>query len=199
MLRRRGTSAEGNARVEREIFEEFTDQCAVMILDASGFTRLTQAHGIIHFLALVVAMRDLAEPCLAAENALATWYEADNIYAVFNSPVEAVRAALAVQDAVMSANAQRPETDQLPVCIGIGWGRMLRIGAEDVFGDQMNLASKLGEDIAGPDEVLVTEAVWEAVQGRIPDTTAEPRSQRVSGVEIPYRAIRRVSDNGPPR
>ncbi len=53
LLRARGTSIEGNAEVEREILERYQDHCAVLVLDSSGFTRLTQAHGIIHFLALV--------------------------------------------------------------------------------------------------------------------------------------------------
>lgn len=189
LLRRRGTSAEGNARVEREIFERFTDECAVLVLDASGFTKLTQQYGIIHFLALVVAMRDLARPCLQQADAIAVWEEADNLFAVFHTADRAVGAALSIQEAVMAANAARPESDQLPVCIGVGFGRMLRIGEEDLFGDQMNLACKLGEDVAGPDEILLTEATWSAVKDRLQGLRAEPRSQRVSGVEIPYWAI----------
>lgn len=195
LLRERGTHAAGDPAIERTIRQRYTDRCAVLILDASGFTRLTQDYGIIHFLSLVVAMRDLAYPCIDAQTPLATWAEADNLYAVFKAPEQGVIAALDVQEAVMAANAARPEPEQLPVCIGVGFGTVLRIGQEDVFGDQMNLASKLGEDIAAPDEVLVTEATWKAINGNIPGIVGEARSQRVGGLEIPYRAVHRAPSN----
>jgi len=42
---------------------------------------------------------------------------------------------------------------------------MLRIGDVDVFGAEVNSASKLGEDIAGSGEILVTKSV----KDNIPD------------------------------
>ena len=57
------------------------------------------------------------------------------------------------------------------LCVGIGHGRILKIGDEDVYGHEVNLASKLGEDAAKGDEILATtavkqlapESVWEEV------------------------------------
>jgi class 3 adenylate cyclase len=45
----------------------------------------------------------------------------------------------------------------LAVSIGIDWGSMLVLPGEDCFGDAVNVAHKLGEDVAGPGEVLVTD------------------------------------------
>lgn len=49
-------------------------------------------------------------------------------------------------------------------CVGIGFGKILRIGDIDVFGQEVNAASKLGEDTAKSDEILVTGAVKAAAQ-----------------------------------
>jgi len=43
------------------------------------------------------------------------------------------------------------------LCVGIGFGDVLRIGDSDVWGREVNAASKLGEDTAKSVEILVTE------------------------------------------
>ncbi len=187
LLRQRGISAEGNPDVEEQIFDRYIDHCAVMILDSSGFTRLTQSHGIIHFLSLVVSMRDLVEPLCDKHGAISHWAEADNVYAIFKTASESLRCAMEIQTVVMAQNAPRPEASRLPVCIGLGAGRMLRIGGENVFGDEMNLASKLGEDIADPDEILITPSVLAKVGDDAPEV--QRLEQRISGVDIIYYRV----------
>lgn len=190
LLRQRGTSASGNAEIELEILTLYQDDCAVLVLDSSGFTRATQRHGVIHFLSLVVAAHDLIRPVLDQHQALARWDEADNAYGVFPTARLAVQAALAVQSAIGRANAARAEDERLEVCIGVGAGRLLRIGTENAFGDEMNLAAKLGEDVAGPGEVLVTEAAWGRVRDDVSGLAAEPRSVVIGGVSLPYYLLR---------
>jgi hypothetical protein len=51
-------------------------------------------------------------------------------------------------------------------CAGVGYGRVLAIGPNLAQGDEMNRASKLGEDIARGNETLVTERVHNAVAAR---------------------------------
>lgn len=190
LLRRRGVRAEGDAGVEREILERYQDDCAVLILDSSGFTRITRERGIIHFLALVVALRDLAAPLFQRHRAIAWWAAGDNLYGVFPEARFAYDCAVALHLDVRAANGPRGPSERLEVCIGIGCGRMLRIGREDIYGDQMNLASKLGEDMAGPGEILLTEEAYEALRTEIPGFEAEFRRSHVSGVDIPHYRVR---------
>ena len=49
--------------------------------------------------------------------------------------------------------------------IGIDFGEVLLIEHADCFGDAVNLAYKLGEDIGRPGEVLVTQAVHDQLRG----------------------------------
>ena len=47
--------------------------------------------------------------------------------------------------------------------MGIGFGPTLVIAESDLFGEEMNLACKLGEDIAGPRQILLTPAAVAAL------------------------------------
>lgn len=54
-------------------------------------------------------------------------------------------------------NIGKEPEDEIHVCIGLGHGRVLKLGDADVFGREVNAASKLGEDYAKAEEALVTE------------------------------------------
>ena len=73
-----------------------------------------------------------------------------------------------MQRTLAEYNAEREPSEQVLLCIGVGHGDMLRISDDDVFGAEVNAASKLGEDTAGPGEILVTANVLDvamAVEG----------------------------------
>ena len=191
LLRRRGFGAVPDLLAEREILERYQDDCAVLVLDCSGFTRITQSKGIIHFLSLVVAMRDLVKPLFPAHDALAWWHEADNLFAIFPTAWQALRAALAAQRAMQEANLVREPYSRLDVCIGLGSGKLLRIGTEDIYGDQMNLACKLGEDVAHGREILITDDFYVEVKDREEFQLLRfvPKQIRASDVEIRYYSV----------
>jgi class 3 adenylate cyclase len=66
-----------------------------------------------------------------------------------------------MQQSLVEYNRDKSEEEQILLCVGIGYGRVLRIGDVDVFGHEVNSASKLGEDTAKAYEILVTPAVRE--------------------------------------
>ncbi len=192
-LRARGIDPEGNAEVEREMLERYQDDCAVLVLDSSGFTRMTRKYGIIHFLSLVVAMRDIVRPIFERHEAISHWPHCDNMFAVFPSTRLAVQSAVAIQEAVQAENAKRAEASRLAVCIGVGSGRLLRIGREDIYGDEMNVASKLGEDVAESREILLTAAAYDEVKDQAEGLKTDVLKTHVSGVEIPYHRLEYAS------
>ena len=53
-----------------------------------------------------------------------------------------------------AANEILPRAEELWVAMGIGYGSLLMIDADDVYGNEMNLACKLGEDLAEAGQVL---------------------------------------------
>lgn len=66
------------------------------------------------------------------------------------------------------------------LCVGLGMGKVLRIGDKDVFGPEVHAACKPGEDNAHAWEILVTSAVQEAAQA-LPHVTFTPLEVIPSG------------------
>jgi class 3 adenylate cyclase len=145
-------------------------------------------------LALVVDMQDRVTALMDAHEARFHWCEADNVYGVFDHAEKALRCSLDIQRETARVNAGRPAPSRLAVCIGIGSGKLLRIGNENLYGDEMNLASKLGEDTAGPGEILMTENAWGEVGGRISGIQVEERTVREGGVDISHFSIMQIGD-----
>ncbi len=186
MLSRRGMGAGQDTALDESIWEEYGKVRALFVLDSSGFSRRTKSQGIVHFLALIQDMRERVFPILDRHGAESRWSVADNVIAVFPDADSAFRAALATQRNMRIVNAGRRETDRIEVCIGLGFGRVLVIGGEDVFGDEMNLASKLGEDVAGPGQILLTQEAYLGAEGALDGIDVVERRITVSGVEIAY-------------
>ena len=144
-----------------EIWERFGRRVAVMMLDSSGFSRTTERHGIVHFLTQLMQMRTIIDGVFADSDCHATRFEADNVYAAFDHPDDAIRAALDIHGAIEREGLMLDHQEPFQVCIGIGYGELLWSETlEGYFGEEINLASKLGEDTAAGGETLISESAY---------------------------------------
>lgn len=170
-------------RVLAEIDARFRRDVAVLVLDACGFSRSVRAKGIVHFLALLERLERLIRPCVEERHGRILRREADNIYAVFDTADHAVRAAVAIRHDVRAANEALPEDEEVGVSIGVGFGELLLVGPDDAWGEQMNLASKLGEDLADCDEILITPGARDALTDT-GDLELTERDFEASGIRL---------------
>lgn len=164
LLQERLEYPERSEVIDRQIQETFAKDCAVLVLDLSGFSRLTLRYGIVHFLAMVYRMSEIATPLVQQHQGQVIKQEADNLFAVFAEVGAAVKAAIDIFKAFTAVNLGLPESQDLWAAIGIGYGSTLLIGNEDFYGNEVNLASKLGEDLARSGEILLTEAAYQQLQ-----------------------------------
>lgn len=148
-----GADVEG---IDRRIWDLFGEDWAVMFTDLSGFSRNVAEFGIIHFLQVIWEHKVLLTPIIHAHDGLLLKTEGDSLMLLFRRPERALECALAMQRACAQENERRKPENQILLCIGIGYGRVLRIGDEDVWGQEVNAASKLGEDTAKSGEILLT-------------------------------------------
>jgi adenylate cyclase len=158
LLDRRNEHPERIQGIDREICARFQQRHAVFVLDMCGFSRLTVRHGIVHFLAMIRRLHRVVVPIVRAAGGRVVKTDADNVFAVFPDVPQAVTAARRLLTELSRQNAVLPRDWDLHVGIGIGYGDLLMVGTHDFYGSELNLASKLGEDLAGPGEVLLTEA-----------------------------------------
>jgi adenylate cyclase len=109
---------------------------------------------------------------------------ADNLFSIFNTVDDAVRACHEINEHLISANEVVSLEQHLYAKFGIGYGNILNIGDEDIFGDEVNLASKLGEDIASKGEILLTSSAQAEL--RKDDTSAYEVTISISGLSLTY-------------
>ncbi len=171
------------AAIEARIWREYGATRAVLSLDMSHFSLTVRRSGILAYLALIRRMQALSAPLVAAHRGHVVKYEADNLIAVFASSSDAALAAVAIQAAVGAGDAG------FTVAIGIDQGELVLVEEAELYGDPVNIACKLGEDLARPGEVLVTAA---ARAGLGPDFpyALEEQSVSVSGLEFTAWSVR---------
>ncbi|HEV2802060.1 MAG TPA: adenylate/guanylate cyclase domain-containing protein [Pyrinomonadaceae bacterium] len=178
---------ERREEIARSIETIFAQEKAVLVLDMSGFSRTTRHHGIVSFLLMIHQMKLLARPAIEANRGLLVKAEADNLFCLFDTTADAIGAAAEIVRRLNTVNVLLPEDRRLYASVGIGYGRILNVGDEDLYGDEVNLASKLGEDVAARGVVLLTEqAHAQLPDGRIP-TREEVIS--VSGISLVYYVV----------
>jgi len=170
-------------KIEAELWDEYGMERAVFVLDMSGFSLLTRKYGIVHYLSMVKRMQLTTEPIVKSYNGSMIKFEADNCFAIFPNPLSAVNAAVAMQHAFEASNLMTSDDLDIYIACGIDYGKILVIKDEDCFGDAVNRASKLGEDIASAREVLITKEAM----AMIPDSAgikARELSVSISGINI---------------
>jgi class 3 adenylate cyclase len=143
--------------IDERIWDLFGEEWAVMITDLAGFSRKTAEFGIIHFLQIIHEHRKLLLPVIDENDGVVVKVEADNLMVLFRQASSAVRCAVEMQRACQAASVRRKPEEQILLCVGIGCGRILRIGEHDVWGAEVNAASKLGEDTAECHDILITK------------------------------------------
>jgi len=185
----RSRDASVRARIDGEIWQRFGRTGTVLISDMASFSKISRSHGICHYLGLIHRVRRLWAPMIADHRGQLLKCEADNCYAFFERTDDALAASVAVHEALSAANAEEPAGDRVFLSIGIDYGDLLFIGGEDFFGDPVNTASKLGEDLAGKGETLVTRrAIEQCAAG--PAAHGESLQTRISQIEIDYFRFR---------
>lgn len=184
-------------KIEDSLWDEFGAEYAVFVLDMSGFSLLTRKYGIVHYLSMVRRMQMTTEPIVKSYGGFMIKYEADNCFAVFPDPLSAVNAAIAMQHAFRAENLLTSDDLDIHISCGIDYGKILIVGHEDCFGDPVNRASKMGEDLAVAGEVLITKEAMQMISAGAAIKTRE-MNVSISGITIPAYLIEYRNDAKPP-
>ena len=159
---RRGHDTD-RAEIDAAIFQRFGQLQAVMFTDLVGFSRVVEAFGIVHFLQLIHESESLFKPLIEQQGGRCVKHEGDSLLVLFDTPKQALNAAQAMIQATADVNPGRAEEDRIEICIGLGFGNVLCIDNNEVWGAEVNAASKLGEEMAKAGEVLATDKMQRAL------------------------------------
>ena len=174
--------------IDRRIWDLFGERWAIMFTDLSGFSRHAAKFGITHFLQIIHEKKKMLLPIVAAHDGILLKVEADSFLLIFRKPDRALQCAIEMQRRCQLTNERRLPEEQIILCLGIGYGDVLRVGDHDVWGREVNAASKLGEDTAGPNEILVTGAA-QAEMSAITSVRYELIDDKIPGSDVNYRCL----------
>jgi adenylate cyclase len=106
----------------------------------------------------------------------------------FASVVDAVRCAVAVQQAMPERNADVAADDRIELRIGINLGDVI-VEGDDLYGDGVNIAARI-EALADAGGVFVSNTVHDQVRDRLPFVFEDLGEQQVKNIARPVRVYR---------
>lgn len=180
-------------KIEQKLWHQFGLRGAVFVLDMADFSLITQKRGIVYYLSLIQQMQIVARPIIERFSGHIVKFEADNCFAYFYHPYDAIKAGITINRELTKVNQTNRNDLNIKVSCGIDYGDFLSIDGNDFFGQPVNRASKLGEDLARPGEILITEEALEIVKE---DTLIHTKlvNYKLSGKN--FYAFRIAYDNG---
>jgi adenylate cyclase len=167
---------------EASFRSRYVHRKAILVLDITGFTESGLTNGEINAFLRILGMHKICDPILRNHDATLLRAFADDLVALFDSPTSALDAAFAVH-AEVDRYQTRPDSFTASWGIGIGYGDVFAIGPNLAMGNEMNQASKLGEDTAEAGETLLTMGAYRAVQHR---TDVHFVEQAAGSLPFPY-------------
>jgi len=166
----------------------------IMDIDVVGFSTMS-ARDEEHALSLLGSRMAAAQALVKHHRGRVFKLTGDGLLAEFASPVEAVRAALEIQEAMRAANDQAGPDDQLVLRIGVNLGDVVESG-DDLMGDAVNVAARL-ESIAKPGGICVSAAVYEQIEGKLTLGAEDMGEQHVKNIPRPIHAYRLTLGQAP--
>ncbi len=150
--------------MDSKTFPSLFRKRAIVFTDTADFTMRTARDGILHFLMVFEVIAEEAARVVRRTGGDLVKVEGDSLLIRYDDVNVACRGVAELEEALQKLNRGRPENEQLHFSYGVGYGDVLDLD-EDMFGLEVNLASKLGEDLARPGEALLTPAAAAAVDG----------------------------------
>jgi adenylate cyclase len=136
---------------------------AILAADVAGYSRLMSADEEATLRTLDGYRRTISD--LISEHAGRIFGTAgDSVIAEFNSAVQAVRAAVAIQRSLDRHNADLPQDRRMEFRIGINLGDVMADGNNLL--DGVNVAARL-EGVAEPRGICISGAVREQIEGKL--------------------------------
>jgi adenylate cyclase len=181
-------SEEEQGQIRKAIWERFGTSGATFISDMANFSSSSRTLGICHFLTLIHRAREIVGPAVTRNGGILLKCDADNCYAFFTEAGNAIQASFDINAELFHRNQNREVHEHIYLSVGIDYGDLLLVGESDFYGDPVNSASKLGEDLAARGETLITERALRRTTLSFGENV-ERMVARISDIEIRYVRI----------
>jgi adenylate cyclase len=174
---------------------------AILAADVAGYSRLMGADEEGTLERLKALRRELLDPKIAEHHGRIVKTTGDGTLVEFASVVDAVRCAVAVQQAMPERETGVAADSRIELRVGINLGDVI-VEGDDLYGDGVNIAARI-EALADAGGVFVSNTVHDQVRDRLPFVFEDLGEQQVKNIARPVRVYRVRLDgpfpNPPPR
>jgi class 3 adenylate cyclase len=184
---RRRTAMTGEASASRRKLS------AILMIDVAGFSRLMgrDEEGTT---ALIREFHDRTQGLVQAHAGRVVDTGGDSVFGEFDSVINAVRCARAIQAAQAAANASRAPDRRIETRIGVHLGDVI-VQDYRVYGDGVNIAARL-QSVAAPGGICVSEAVYQQVYKKLDLAFEDLGVRELKNIEHPIRLYRVITPEG---
>src|SRR5256884_3736369 len=165
---------------------------AIVAGDISGYSRLMQIDEEGTHNRVKRIERDLIEPSINEHHGKLVKTTGDGFIAIFDSPVEAVRCSIVIQQNLVGRNASLPKHHWIEYRIGVNLGDVIH-EPNDFFGDGVNIATRL-EGIAAPGQVYISGGIYEQIKHKLVCGYEALGDRKVKNIADPIRVYRVLPD-----
>jgi adenylate cyclase len=169
----------------------------ILCADCAGFSRMMRADEERTYRVLQDCRR-LVDRLVGEHDGRIFATAGDSVVAEFPSPVEAVRCATEIQQAIELLDAESPEDRRMRFRIGINLGDVM-IQGEDLIGDGVNVAARL-QGLSEPGGICISGTVYEQIKNKLTIACDDLGDQIVKNIADPVRVHRvRLGRSAAPR
>jgi len=163
---------------------------AILMIDVSGFSRLMgrDEEGTT---ALIREFHERTQALVQAHAGRVVDTAGDSVFGEFDSVINAVRCAQAIQAAQAVANTGRAPDGRIETRIGVHLGDVI-VQDYHVYGDGVNIAARL-QSVAAPGGICVSEAVYQQVYKKLDVAFEDLGVRELKNIEHPIRLYRVVA------
>jgi formylglycine-generating enzyme required for sulfatase activity/class 3 adenylate cyclase len=136
--------------------------------------------------------RDIIEPTITEHHGSIIKFTGDGFLALFDSPLEAVRCGIVIQQSVAARNTSLVGPNRIEYRIGVNLGDVI-IRDGDVYGDGVNVASRL-ETSAAPGTVNISGGVYEQIKNKLVVGYQSLGDEKLKNITDPVRIYRVLPD-----
>lgn len=165
---------------------------AIIVGDIASYSRIMQADEEGTHVRVKRIERDIIQPSIIEHHGTLVKTTGDGFIAIFDSPVEAVRCSIVIQQNLIGRNAPLPKHSRLEYRIGVNLGDVI-VEPDDVYGDGVNIATRI-EGIAEPGQVYISGAIYEQIKHKVVCGYESLGDRKVKNITDPVRIYRVLPD-----